>query len=146
MQGGKPQVQIGSTSKQTTMDVAPEVFVLRKLLPQTADYDFNIHIMDFRPGEYLYVKVRWLSFTISAHKTSSSFHILIPAHHCRGVGIALATCCVTLTFTSTAGDTLQPAWLAAAARTRNIPPGKQMVILYCIVQHHGANPCHYGSL
>lgn len=53
-------MQIGSTSKQPTVDVAPEVFVLRKLLPQTADYDFNIHIMDFRPGEYLYVKVRWL--------------------------------------------------------------------------------------
>lgn len=53
-------MQIGSTSKQPTMDVAPEVFVLQKLLPQTADYDFNIHIMDFRPGEYLYVKVRRL--------------------------------------------------------------------------------------
>ncbi|KAL3134040.1 hypothetical protein ABBQ32_008472 [Trebouxia sp. C0010 RCD-2024] len=56
IQEGKPQVHIGSTSKQPTVDVAPEVFVLRKLLPQTADYDFNIHIMDFRPGEYLYVK------------------------------------------------------------------------------------------
>lgn len=25
---------------------------------QTSDYDFNIHIMDFQPGEYLFVKVR----------------------------------------------------------------------------------------
>ena len=57
VQGGKPEVQIGSTSKQPTLDVAPETFVLRKLLPQTADYDFNVHIMDFKPGEYLYVKV-----------------------------------------------------------------------------------------
>jgi (S)-ureidoglycine aminohydrolase len=24
--------------------------------PQTVDYDFNIHIMDFQPGEHLYVK------------------------------------------------------------------------------------------
>jgi (S)-ureidoglycine aminohydrolase len=23
---------------------------------QTTDYDFNIHIMDFQPGEHLYVK------------------------------------------------------------------------------------------
>ena len=31
-------------------------FALRKLLPQTADYDFNVHVMDFQPGEYLFVK------------------------------------------------------------------------------------------
>jgi glyoxylate utilization-related uncharacterized protein len=30
-------------------------------LPQTTDYDFNIHIMDFNPGEYLNVKVRHLT-------------------------------------------------------------------------------------
>lgn len=53
---GQAQVIIGSTSKQPILDVTPEVFALRKLLPQTADYDFNIHIMDFKPGEYLYVK------------------------------------------------------------------------------------------
>lgn len=35
-----------------------EVFGLRKLLPQTADYDFNVHVMDFKPGEYLHIKVR----------------------------------------------------------------------------------------
>jgi len=33
-----------------------EVFLLRKLLPQTGDYDFNVHVMDFAPGEYLNVK------------------------------------------------------------------------------------------
>ena len=32
------------------------MFLLRKLLPQTADYDFNVHVMDFQPGEYLNVK------------------------------------------------------------------------------------------
>lgn len=36
--------------------VLVQVFLLRKLLPQTADYDFNVHVMDFNPGEYLYVK------------------------------------------------------------------------------------------
>lgn len=36
--------------------VAGEVFLLRKLLPQTGDYDFNVHVMDFAPGEYLNVK------------------------------------------------------------------------------------------
>ncbi|KAJ0961813.1 hypothetical protein J5N97_029641 [Dioscorea zingiberensis] len=32
------------------------VFELRKLLPASAPYDFNIHIMDFQPGEFLNVK------------------------------------------------------------------------------------------
>ncbi|KAK3243374.1 hypothetical protein CYMTET_46969, partial [Cymbomonas tetramitiformis] len=32
------------------------VFDLRKLLPQTEEYDFNIHIMDFKPGQFLNVK------------------------------------------------------------------------------------------
>ncbi len=35
-----------------------EVFVLKKLLPQTVDFDFNVHVMDFKPGEYLHIKVR----------------------------------------------------------------------------------------
>lgn len=56
-QGGNAQLLIGTTSKQPVLDVTPEIFTLRKLLPQTADYDFNVHIMDFKPGEYLYVKV-----------------------------------------------------------------------------------------
>merc|ERR1712023_81063 len=33
-----------------------EVFRLRKLLPASPEYDFNIHIMDFAPGEFLNVK------------------------------------------------------------------------------------------
>ena len=43
-------------------DMAPippgggEVFVLRKLLPGTAAFDFNVHVMDFAPGEYLNIK------------------------------------------------------------------------------------------
>ncbi|KAL0051945.1 hypothetical protein WJX82_005133 [Trebouxia sp. C0006] len=56
IQGGKAEVVVGSTSKQPVLDVSPEIFTLRKLLPQTGNYDFNVHIMDFRPGEYLYVK------------------------------------------------------------------------------------------
>ncbi|KAB1215686.1 Ureidoglycine aminohydrolase [Morella rubra] len=32
------------------------VFELRKLLPTSFQYDFNIHIMDFQPGEFLNVK------------------------------------------------------------------------------------------
>ena len=32
------------------LPVEGEVFVLRKLLPQSEEYDFNIHIMDFKPG------------------------------------------------------------------------------------------------
>jgi (S)-ureidoglycine aminohydrolase len=31
------------------------MFALRKLLPETQDYLFNIHIMDFHPGEHLVV-------------------------------------------------------------------------------------------
>ncbi|CAI7868017.1 unnamed protein product, partial [Closterium sp. NIES-54] len=33
-----------------------QVFALRKLLPTTIAYDFNIHIMDFEPWEFLNVK------------------------------------------------------------------------------------------
>ena len=33
---------------------APEVFGLRKLLPLSNEYDFNIHVMDFEPGQYLH--------------------------------------------------------------------------------------------
>ena len=32
------------------------MFALRKLLPHTADYDFNVHVMDFLPGQHLSVK------------------------------------------------------------------------------------------
>ncbi len=40
------------------LPVPGEVFALRKLLPQNATYDFNVHVMDFLPGEFLNVKVR----------------------------------------------------------------------------------------
>ncbi|KAK9813122.1 hypothetical protein WJX72_009410 [[Myrmecia] bisecta] len=56
IKGGKPTFQVGKVSQLPVLPVPGEVFVLRKLLPQTADFDFNIHIMDFRPGEYLNVK------------------------------------------------------------------------------------------
>ncbi|XP_043718298.1 (S)-ureidoglycine aminohydrolase isoform X1 [Telopea speciosissima] len=51
-----PEPVIGSTDMQQLLETPGEVFELRKLLPTSAPYDFNIHIMDFQPGEYLYVK------------------------------------------------------------------------------------------
>ncbi|KAI3457723.1 hypothetical protein Pfo_014386 [Paulownia fortunei] len=47
---------IGSTEKQPLLETPGEVFELRKLLPTSLPYDFNIHIMDFQPGEFLNVK------------------------------------------------------------------------------------------
>ncbi|CAM9001827.1 unnamed protein product [Rhodiola kirilowii] len=47
---------VGSTDQQPLLDTPGEVFELRKLLPSSPAYDFNIHIMDFQPGEYLNVK------------------------------------------------------------------------------------------
>lgn len=46
----------GRTDDSPLLPTAPEVFRLRKLLPQTGDYDFNVHVMDFSPGEFLEVK------------------------------------------------------------------------------------------
>lgn len=54
---GKPTLQYGTTGDKPVLPVPGEVFALRKLLPATSEYDFNIHIMDFHPGEYLNVKV-----------------------------------------------------------------------------------------
>lgn len=31
------------------------MFALRKLLPETVQYLFNVHIMDFQPGEHLLI-------------------------------------------------------------------------------------------
>ncbi|KAK9819200.1 hypothetical protein WJX74_002602 [Apatococcus lobatus] len=53
---GKPTSVHGRVSKLPNIPVPGEVFQLKKLLPQTPAYDFNIHIMDFEPGEYLNVK------------------------------------------------------------------------------------------
>ncbi|WOL06113.1 (S)-ureidoglycine aminohydrolase [Canna indica] len=51
-----PEQILGSTEKQPLLETPGEVFELRKLLPTSSHYDFNIHIMDFQPGEYLNVK------------------------------------------------------------------------------------------
>lgn len=32
------------------------MFTLRKLLPDNPGYHFNVHVMDFEPGEHLVVK------------------------------------------------------------------------------------------
>ncbi|KAE8708530.1 (S)-ureidoglycine aminohydrolase [Hibiscus syriacus] len=47
---------VGSTDKLPLLETPGEVFELRKLLPASMPYDFNIHIMDFQPGEFLNVK------------------------------------------------------------------------------------------
>lgn len=51
-----PTFQYGSIDKQPILDTPGEVFKLRKLLPDTFDYDFNVHVMDFMPGEHLNVR------------------------------------------------------------------------------------------
>lgn len=51
-----PEPIIGSTDQQPLLETPGEVFQLRKLLPTSLPYDFNIHIMDFQPGEFLNVK------------------------------------------------------------------------------------------
>jgi (S)-ureidoglycine aminohydrolase len=53
---GRPRFLHGHTQEQPLVPVNGEVFALRKLLPQTADHDFNVHVMDFLPGEHLNVK------------------------------------------------------------------------------------------
>lgn len=58
LQGGRPVYQSGTTAERPVLPVPGEVFALRKLLPQNATYDFNVHVMDFLPGEFLNVKVR----------------------------------------------------------------------------------------
>lgn len=51
-----PEMIVGLTHSQPVLEVPGEVFVLRKLLPTSEEYDFNIHVMDFEPGDYLNVK------------------------------------------------------------------------------------------
>ncbi|KAL5715771.1 (S)-ureidoglycine aminohydrolase [Ranunculus cassubicifolius] len=51
-----PEQVLGSTDMQPLLDTPGEIFELRKLLPPSPAYDFNIHIMDFQPGEFLNVK------------------------------------------------------------------------------------------
>ena len=53
--GNRPQPTHGFVDDQPTLDPgAPEVFGLRKLLPLDETYDFNIHVMDFEPGQFLH--------------------------------------------------------------------------------------------
>lgn len=54
--GTRPKLLFGQTDAQPLIPVAPEIFALRKLLPTAPEYDFNMHVMDFEPGEYLLVK------------------------------------------------------------------------------------------
>eukprot|EP00884_Botryococcus_braunii_P015554 jgi/Botrbrau1/2682/Bobra.0203s0026.1 len=56
LKGEKPEFRYGTTDKQPILPVEGEIFVLRKLMPMSAAYDFNVHVMDFKPGEYLNVK------------------------------------------------------------------------------------------
>ncbi|KAL3646139.1 hypothetical protein CASFOL_011319 [Castilleja foliolosa] len=51
-----PEQIVGTTDKQPLLETPGEVFELRKLIPISLPYDFNIHIMDFQPGEFLNVK------------------------------------------------------------------------------------------
>ncbi|CAJ1943222.1 unnamed protein product [Sphenostylis stenocarpa] len=51
-----PEPLVGSTDKQPLLETPGEIFELRKLIPTSLAYDFNIHIMDFQPGEFLNVK------------------------------------------------------------------------------------------
>ncbi|XP_054823059.1 (S)-ureidoglycine aminohydrolase [Prosopis cineraria] len=51
-----PELIVNSTDLQPLLETPGEVFELRKLLPSSLAYDFNIHIMDFQPGEFLNVK------------------------------------------------------------------------------------------
>ena len=53
---GRQSAFHGTTAQQPVLPVDGEGFALRKLMPQGPDHDFNIHVMDFRPGEYLNVK------------------------------------------------------------------------------------------
>ncbi|XP_040871881.1 (S)-ureidoglycine aminohydrolase isoform X1 [Glycine max] len=59
-----PEPLVGSTDKQPLLETPVfialnmhyQIFELRKLIPTSLAYDFNIHIMDFQPGEFLNVK------------------------------------------------------------------------------------------
>ena len=54
--GETPTVQHGDVEASPLLPTGVEVFKLRKLLPQALAYDFNVHVMDFLPGEYLKVR------------------------------------------------------------------------------------------
>ena len=52
----RTRVLSGSVTSQPVLPVDGEVFLLRKLLPAGAEHDFNVHVMDFAPGQFLNVK------------------------------------------------------------------------------------------
>eukprot|EP00741_Cyanophora_paradoxa_P015880 tig00020909_g15331.t1 len=54
--GGNPRVIVGHERDFEGKVVPGEYFILRKLLPVEPAYDFNVHVMDFNPGEYLAIK------------------------------------------------------------------------------------------
>ncbi|KAK6947507.1 hypothetical protein RJ641_000980 [Dillenia turbinata] len=56
LEGYNTKLIVGTTDAQPLLETPGEVFELRKLLPTDLQYDFNIHIMDFQPGEFLNVK------------------------------------------------------------------------------------------
>lgn len=52
----EPKFFHGGIEERPLVDVPGEDFKLRKLLPDTSDMDFNVHVMDFLPGEHLNVR------------------------------------------------------------------------------------------
>jgi (S)-ureidoglycine aminohydrolase len=54
--GQQSTVLSGRVASQPVLPVEGEVFLLRKLLPAGAAHDFNVHVMDFAPGQFLNVK------------------------------------------------------------------------------------------
>lgn len=50
------KVIVGETDALPNIETPGEIFRLKKLLPQTLEYDVNFHVMDFAPGETLNVK------------------------------------------------------------------------------------------
>ena len=51
-----PAFVFGDVDELPNLETPGETFDLRKLLPQTLEWDVNFHVMDFRPGEFLNVK------------------------------------------------------------------------------------------
>ena len=50
------KIIVGETDALPNIETPGEIFRLKKLLPQTLEYDVNFHVMDFAPGETLNVK------------------------------------------------------------------------------------------
>lgn len=64
----EPKSVLGETEKVDAEVPAGDKFRLRRLLNSgNSAYDFNIHIMDFSPGEYLAVKEVWSPVLLLRH-------------------------------------------------------------------------------